>query len=824
MKKQNPRAARQAQRLRPYASSVEAGAPEARARVEPTDVPLSRSTLGHIGIAARVGALRELGELVLVQPYDPAGAIGVDLRTVRVFWHDRDAGELLPVWNSGINMAFQFVWSRVSRPGVYLPIGLPRDRLVREALLAVARERPYLEPSLREEGMDRLTAQLRTLLLEAPAEELDELRQVLVQLEMQSGAGPFDQGEIRLGRDGAPLPFPLPGDLTIDEFRKRIAGLRVSPRGLPEEQLFFPPERPELYDLPWRMLPGRPPRVPIPGDPVPGESLPIPWPPEPRPIPEERWLDIEWWLFEWLRRRRWLDYWKWVLCWFWRPDWWMHHRDAAHTGSASCSAIRRTNVGTLVERHRVALDGPIVSMPVIVAGKICVGSASRPGATGGSLYKIDLYTGAVDAQFSFSGAQGSRQGYPGVGSSPAVTGGRVYFSALTGKLYCLDGATLACLWVTDLRHTDLGHNQPVEHGTWANGWSSPLVVNNRVYVGFGEGESNAFGFIYCIDATNGNVVWLFCTNQFTVGADNQPNVIPPSSFSGVPPVPFVKAPADPPQRGASPWSAPAYDAGLNRIYICTGNAIPDDPLPDPRYASGIVSLDATTGQFRGFFQPPQASSYRPTADFDVDVPAGPMLFSRGGTRYVCFGSKNGSFFVLDADTMVPAAQRQLLPYDSAGNPFPAVDPPGGTGLRENKSGVFGTAAISTSLQRIYVGLGGYSGAIDNVTTPFIRALDWATLADAWPTTGVNPPKYSMAQPPVYSTPGETGLSSPAVVNDVVFVTTTKPALYALDAQTGLCLWAAPGIAATGGYAFGPAVYRSYVVNGISNSNLYIYSL
>jgi hypothetical protein len=55
---------------------------------------------------------------------------------------------------------------------------------------------------------------------------------------------------------------------------------------------------------------------------------------------------------------------------------------------------------------------------------------------------------------------------------------------------------------------------------------------------------------------------------------------------------------------------------------------------------------------------------------------------------------------------------------------------------------------------------------------------------------------------MYTTIGEAGLSSPAVVNDVVFMSTNRPldfastsrrALYAFDATSGLCLWAAPRI-------------------------------
>jgi outer membrane protein assembly factor BamB len=790
-------------------------------------LPLSRLTLGALGRATRVAGPDAFPRVILRQPFGPESLTGIDARTVRVFRVEPRSRSFRPVWDSGINPALGFVWSRIRRPGVYVPLGLPRDRLLSETLRSLARARRKSDAQTREESRELAEQIFGPLLAAGP--EVEWLREILTHLEIRTSPGVFLPGEIRLGRGGAPEPFPLPGDIGFQELQQRLAALEIPPAGLPEEQLFFPPESPNDAEPPWLILPPRPLPRPLPL-PAPGEPLPAPWPPVSLGLPDdplrldERLLQC----FEPFTGRTVPA----TLGWLFPRDWWMHHADAAHLGAARGSAICRTNVGTLSPHViPVKLDGPIVSMPSIVAGKVYVGSSTRSGGIGGTLYRIALAGGIIEASFSFSGDGARHAPHAGVASSPAVIGGKVYFSALTGKVYCLDAATFACLWVTDLRHTDLPKNQPVDHGvTRANGWSSPLVVNNRVYVGFGEGESCAFGFVYCLDTATGKVIWLFCTNQLAAGVDNSPNVIPPAAFNplkGPLPAGFTLAAADPPQRGSSPWSAPAYCVLLNRIYIGTGNAIPDDPFPDPRYASGLLSLDATTGELKGFFQPEPADNYRPADDLDVDVPAGPTVFTRGGTRYVCFGSKNGSFFLLDAGTLKVVRRRQLLPYeaDDKTKPFPHVDPPQAPGPRENKSGVFGTAAVAAGLGRIFIGLGGYGGAIDSATTPFIRAVDWGTLADAWPTDGGNPPKYSLAEKPVYANEGETGMSSPAVVNDVVFVSTTRPALYAFDAETGLCLWVAPGIApASNRYALGPAIYGNFVVNGLSNGVLYIYSL
>lgn len=207
-----------------------------------------------------------------------------------------------------------------------------------------------------------------------------------------------------------------------------------------------------------------------------------------------------------------------------------------------------------------------------------------------------------------------------------------------------------------------------------------------------------------------------------------------------------------------------------------------------------------------------------------------MIFRRGDDRVVCIGSKNGSFFLLDSDTLDVlgggAQRRQLLPVDAdTGAALPTVDAGGG----ENMWGVFGTAAVHFGLRKLFVGLGGYSGVGDYTVTPFVRALDWSTLADAWPTAvqsvgGHNVVRYTTAQPPLYTNPNDAGLSSPAVVNDVVFVSTSQTALYALRASDGFCLWQAPGMPPGGwpDYCLGPAIYGNYVVVGAARHVLIYY--
>src|SRR5262249_38257070 len=150
-------------------------------------------------------------------------------------------------------------------------------------------------------------------------------------------------------------------------------------------------------------------------------------------------------------------------------------------------------------------------------------------------------------------------------------------------------------------------------------------------------------------------------------------------------------------------SSCAYDRLHNRICVGTGNSQYNVPpgfttaLPDKWYGSGLISLDADTGEFRHFFQPAVDDSYWP-GDMDIDVPGAPTIFCHGGKRAVAFGSKNGSFFVLDAKDLSVIARRQLLPRTGGsglpgdrGTGIPSVVPGGGVG--ENSFGIMGTPVL-----------------------------------------------------------------------------------------------------------------------------------
>ncbi len=760
--------------------------------------PAPLSTLGDLPVAATIKGPATFSTTVLILPFNRAALAGIDAATIRVFRYDEQAKVLRPVWNSGVNAGLGYAWAKVERPGTFVPIGLPLDPFVLQCIKTLAQIRAYsdVDPYL-DQG--RLTKDVIAQVLAIPEDELADLRRLLAVTTVQSGRNPIAFNQMERGGGFHLTGLLLPGAVTIADFKANLAKLDVPANGLPEESLLLPPDR-QIGGSPL-ITATDPATLNIVGKVAEKLILRFPFP---------------------------IHF---PFCFFFSQDWPMYQHDQSHSGNASgCCGITSTTVQSLIAKTPVNLPhgGTIWSVPTVVGGQIyiCVTAVSGVTGVGGYVHKIDL--ASLTVTHSFAIPNRTPPPYtPGGGGAPAVVGGQVFVTGIPGYVFCLNASDLSLVWQTDLRVASAASNQPVNNPL-ADTWSSPVVANGNVYVGCGEGESQAYGFIYCLNATNGNVVWLYSTDQFVTGTDNSPNVIP-SGAVGLHPLPSAfTSHADPPHVGANVWSSCAYDPTLNRIYVGLGNSSTGGGpagAVDFKYGSGVISLDAGSGAFKGYFQPSPSDSYYPT-DEDIDICSSPLLFTQGGKRVVAIGSKSGAFMLLDANTMAPLQRRQMLPRDAVtGGPVTGVDTTG-QGGGENLWGVFGTPSVHSGTGKLFVGVGGYSGIGVSNVTPFVRAVDWATLADAWPTTvqtiGANKvAKYTNTSPPMY-TSDESGLCSPAVANDLVFVCTNKTALYAFDVNCGTCIWTAPGLP-SGQFALGVVIYGNNVIVG-AGSAVHVYSM
>jgi outer membrane protein assembly factor BamB len=562
--------------------------------------------------------------------------------------------------------------------------------------------------------------------------------------------------------------------------------------------------------------------------------------------------------------------------------WWMYHGDPEHTGYVSDSNLTAANVipSSFAPLFTLQLGGPVLSVPAVADGFIYVGLGNyhlAEGGNGGALHKIDIQTGETVKTFSWNLGNDNEDihSFTGMGCTPMLFNDRIYFGAFNGKFYCLNQDTLELVWVTDLRNEDLAHNQPVTNVNGVNMgypaaviWTSPVVSadGTKLYVGCGEGENpQLYSFVFCLDLLSGDVRWVYCTNLFCTGEFNKPNMLPAQAVQTLPPPKgYTVFDGEPIVMGCSVWGAIAYDKDLNRLYCPTGNQQPEPDgnwqggpfkpeLPSPGFSNGLLSLDAETGEYKAFFQVPLESNYR-LSDFDIDIGSAPVITTLGSQKVAILTCKNGGFFVLDADTLKLQKWRQMLPYANDGTWISTVDahPIDGNALNpqvsneesnntpgENFSGAFNTAALYPGSKdispRFFIGIGGpnyhnASPGIDYNSTPFMRALDFDSpqLVDAWPMDNGDPRKYLYAShideangifAGMYTSAGECGLSSPAVVNDVVFCTTSKISIYAFDVRDGKLLWwddmgqQTDGYNGGYGYCLGPAIWKDYVVAG-----------
>jgi outer membrane protein assembly factor BamB len=569
-------------------------------------------------------------------------------------------------------------------------------------------------------------------------------------------------------------------------------------------------------------------------------------------------------------------------------DWFMYHGGYGHGGNAgSGSPLNSTNVNAAQFDllHKIQVNGSILSVPAIVDGFIYVGLANShdaQGSNGGSLQKYDIVTGNLICEYTWAIELIDRDthGFTGMGCTPTVINGFVYFVGFDAKLYCLNQNDLSLVWMTDLRYADLSKNQPLTNTAGmedgnppAAGWSSPTVVNlmidgvstPRIFIGIGEGENpDLHSFIFCLDANTGIVVWILCTSQFVKGVNNAVNQLPEELVSIPVPPGYTTYNGITYVRGCSVWSAIAYDAGTGLLYASTGQpAWPasenknDTGLPSDGYSSGIIALNAITGNFVAFTQMPAEMSYR-KSDLDVDIGSACTLYTLPASatnpkprRVVGVGCKNGGFMVCDANTLELINSVSLLPKMNDGTQIPTIDihPPAdmanpkgqhipndvsNANGGENYFGPFNTAAVDPNTGTLFIAIGGPNyhapaPGIDSTTTPFMKAIKWDPTqwdqskwggnADAWPMDNNDPPRYKNVGASMYTNPGESGLSSPAVANDVVFVTTSAVAIYAFRISDGTLLWSMPignqtqGFNGGYGYSLGPAIWGSYVVAG-----------
>ena len=167
-----------------------------------------------------------------MQPFEPAALAGIRPHSLRMFRWDPGAGEYEAIWRSGVNVGLSEAWARITRPGLYVLIGLPLDPLLFEAIRAMAVERRTLD-DVPEEPLRGL--------FDLPDEALEELRALLTRVEVQNSVEGMSFGDIEVGTGGHPIGVRLPRGSGLEAFRGRIKEIKIPPRRPPRGAAVPPP-------------------------------------------------------------------------------------------------------------------------------------------------------------------------------------------------------------------------------------------------------------------------------------------------------------------------------------------------------------------------------------------------------------------------------------------------------------------------------------------------------------------------------------------------------------------------------------------------------
>lgn len=201
----------------------------------------------------------------------------------------------------------------------------------------------------------------------------------------------------------------------------------------------------------------------------------------------------------------------------------------------------------------------------------------------------------------------------------------VFMGTMDNHLIALDATTGKLRWKVKL----------AEHGKGASISAAPLVVDDKVIVGFGGGDYGFRGFLDALSVKDGSRVWRFHTVP-------GPGEFGHETWSG----------NSWERGGGGTWLTGVYDPELKLLYWGVGNPGPDfqgeTRQGDNLFTNSVVALDPDTGKRKWHFQ------FTPHDERDWasnQVPTLADLEVNGRMRKVMlWANRNGFFYSLDRET------------------------------------------------------------------------------------------------------------------------------------------------------------------------------
>ncbi len=219
----------------------------------------------------------------------------------------------------------------------------------------------------------------------------------------------------------------------------------------------------------------------------------------------------------------------------------------------------------------------------------------------------------------------------------AYEDGRIFTAGMDGRVDALDAKSGDVLWTAE----------SIPEGYLNNSSGAPRTMNGKVIIGNAGADFGARGFVTAFDAKTGEQLWRF----FTVPGSPEENAGDPvmemaaKTWRGE----WWKT-----GTGGTVWAGMTFDPEMNRVYLGVGNAGPYDPEArspgggDNLFTSGIVALDADTGEYIWHYQqnPRDSWDYKATPN----IVTATLEIDGAPRKVILHAPTNGFFYVIDRET------------------------------------------------------------------------------------------------------------------------------------------------------------------------------
>jgi glucose dehydrogenase len=279
----------------------------------------------------------------------------------------------------------------------------------------------------------------------------------------------------------------------------------------------------------------------------------------------------------------------------------------------------------------------IESAPIIINGIIYVSTAFN------NIYAFDGKSGNLIWHYKFQNELGDYFPYNCCGPNNkglAVFKNKLFMGTLDGTLVCVDAISGALLWKKNIAKSGTGYSIT----------AAPVVIDNKVIIGIGDGDFGIKGFLSAYDADTGNLIWTFKT----IPEKGQEGIWATKNVFGE----YLNRDLEKEKQdlkkfslawlgGAGVWTPPSIDKENNLVIFGTGNGWPDQGLErrpgDNLYTNSMLAVSLNDGSYKWHFQ------YFPHEYRNLDSSSPTVLidYDQNGLRIpaVIQAGKSGNIFI-----------------------------------------------------------------------------------------------------------------------------------------------------------------------------------